>query len=234
MKNWGWKSWLTFAVFILICVGAATVILVGKLTEGDPDLMTVCWTPSGSAQYIGGGWDEPDLPEEDWACEEPEALVWPQGDHLKLVIVSNTGEVLDGRGDESLVVSAFEDYVNQDLDTHIELTMDREEADIVFLFRRAFEVNSPNRLLRGGEVGGYCVHTLREGRLTAEAAVFPAGNTHTEIRRSIHELGHCMGLRHWREGMMRAGDLDDSNQERMDFRVINEKQQDLIRRTYPE
>lgn len=226
MKNW--KNWLTLGLVVAVFIAAGVTITVALLTEPDPQLLQVCWHPDGRVQYVGGGWEDPGMPPEERICDAPESLIWPQGDSLGIAIVSNTGGFLDGTGDEDLVVEAM-DLLNDQLGTHMHLVDSRGEADIVFTFRAAHEASADVF----NESGGWCVHRRVGGQLRADGAVYPAGNSRTEYRRTIHELGHCLGLPHWRVGLMREEDLDDSGEPRMDFDVIADPQQDLMREVYP-
>ena len=229
MKKWGWKNWLMFGIFAALCVTSLVMVIVFVAIEPSPTVLQVCWHPDGRVQYTGGGWEDEGMPEDEWICDAPEGLVWPQGDALTLRIVDHAGAPLDGSGDESSVVDAM-DLMNDALDTHMTFVQG-DEADITFMFRAAFEVGEEDH--RASDRGGWCIHSRAGGTMSAEAAIRPAGNSRVEYRRAAHELGHCFGLAHSRVGLMREGDLDDSSAERMEMDRISDGQRALMRQVYP-
>ena len=116
--------------------------------------------------------------------------------------------------------------VNDNLDTNMSLTQDID-ADIVVVFRAAFESGTGDHL-----IGGSCRHRMVGGRLYAEMELKPAGDIRVEYRRAIHEFGHCLGLGHWYTDIMRKGDLADEGR-RMDPDRFADGQVDLIQDIYP-
>lgn len=169
------------------------------------------------------------MTEDQWACAEPEPLKW-DSDRLTVAVVSAVdGSPLDGSGEEEAVYNAIE-LANDQLSTHLSTTMNPATADIVVIWRAAFNVGAAEF----GDETGYCRHRWEAGRLRAEMAVRPSGDIRCEYQTALHELGHCLGLGHDDWGIMRTNYVcNDREEDRMQPDFYGDQQVDLIETTYP-
>ena len=205
-----------FVAFGVISIIALTSVIYGVVTTPDAELLEVCWSANGTAQYVN------DMPEETRICTDPVQIIW-ENDNLKVVVIDN-GNIVSFSDIDRSVKYALR-MVNRNLKTNLEFVDSLGEADIVLDWRAPYETGNLSTSI--GDSAGYCIHERRNGRMTAHAAVRAQGTNVLEHRVTMHELGHCLGLQHDQIGIMETPTRD------RDLPRFSDEQVSLMKETYP-